>query len=220
MEAMSAASGMRGVSVTVAITIAALAGCAWTGPERADPPAASSAPPLVIPGGPGEQGRTATPGERPATPGGRPSAADVRFAEGMIPHHRQALEMAALVPDRSTDPRLRALAERITAAQEPEIKVLTAWLAELGRRPPEGHGHAEGAYGMATLEQMNRLRAARGAEFDRLFLTLMITHHQGALTMAKEELAGGTDRRMRLMARDVYSGQSIEINRMTSMLGR
>ncbi|PZG56376.1 DUF305 domain-containing protein, partial [Spongiactinospora gelatinilytica] len=89
-----------------------------------------------------------------------------------------------------------------------------------GRAVPAGHGHTRGGmYGMATLEQMNRLRAARGTAFDRLFLRLMITHHQGALTMARAQLDGGTNRRMRLMTRDVISGQTIEISRMRRLLG-
>jgi uncharacterized protein (DUF305 family) len=148
----------------------------------------------------------------------RSTAADVTFAEAMIPHHGQALQMAALAAERTGSRPLLALAERIIVAQRPEIRVMSDWLTGLGRAVPAGHDHLDGRNGMATLDQMNDLRAARGAEFDELFLRFMIAHHQGALTMAEAELKGGADRRMRLMAKDVYSGQSIEIGRMRGLL--
>ncbi|MDX3111718.1 DUF305 domain-containing protein, partial [Nonomuraea angiospora] len=159
------------------------------------------------------------PGERVGqTP--RPTvASDVRFAEAMIPHHRQALEMTSLVNDRTTTETIRAFARQITAAQTPEIKAMTGWLAELGRTAPDDHAHTQAAgYGMATQEELNALRATKGAAFDRLFLQLMTRHHEGAVKMAGEELATGRDQRMRLMAKDVYSGQSIEIARMRKVL--
>lgn len=210
---------LESVTVGVTITLAALiAGCSPAEEDRGIPLTAGSGAPVVLPGGPGEPGRTATPGEHLGESDSRATAADVVFAEAMIPHHRQALEMAALVPDRTTNPRIRAIAERIAASQEPEIRVMTTWLTGLGRTPPDGHDHMGGRYGMATLEQMNQLRAARGEEFDRLFLTLMIAHHEGAVVMAKEEIAKGTDRTMRFMARDIAAGQSVEINRMKRLL--
>ncbi|WP_328816417.1 DUF305 domain-containing protein [Nonomuraea cypriaca] len=147
-------------------------------------------------------------------------ASDVRFAEAMIPHHRQALEMTSLVDDRTTTPAIRLFARQIAAAQNPEIKTMTGWLAELGRTPPAEHEHGGPAagYGMATEAEMNALRAAKGGAFDRLFLRLMTRHHEGAVKMAGEQLAAGRDQRMRLLAKDVYSGQSIEIARMRKVL--
>ncbi|RBQ19159.1 DUF305 domain-containing protein [Spongiactinospora rosea] len=217
---MSARWGTQRVSAAL-VLVSVLAGCS-DGPaeERGAPLTAGSGAPVIVPGEPGGGGRTATPGERLGDSGARTSAADITFAESMIPHHRQALEMAALAPARSADRRLLALAERVTVAQGPEIQALAGWLRGEGRAVPAGHGHTRGGmYGMATLEQMNRLRVARGTAFDRLFLQLMITHHQGAMTMAKAQLDSGTDRRMRLMARDVISGQTIEISRMRRLLG-
>ncbi|MER6512272.1 DUF305 domain-containing protein [Nonomuraea sp. NPDC001636] len=171
--------------------------------------------PVLVPADPGAPARTATPGERVGPSPAPTLAADVRFAEAMIPHHRQALEMTSLVEARTTTPVVRALARSITAAQTPEIRSMTVWLAELGRPAPAGHDHGAAAgYGMATEQQLNALRGAKGAAFDQLFLRLMTRHHQGAVKMAGEELAGGRDYRMRLLARDVYSGQSIEIERM------
>ncbi|WP_230879606.1 DUF305 domain-containing protein [Planomonospora sp. ID67723] len=193
---------------------AVLSGCSESGPEEGAPLVAGTGAPVVIPGDPGDPGRTATPGERLGEPEARVSAADVRFAEGMIPHHRQALEMAALVPERSSSETVRKLAERITAAQRPEIAAMTSWLESVGRAPGEHEDHT------VSQEQMNRLRTARGAAFDELFLTLMIAHHEAALTMAAEELREGTDRAMRATAADVVSGQNIEISRMREILER
>jgi uncharacterized protein (DUF305 family) len=138
----------------------------------------------------------------------------------MIPHHRQALEMTGLVPNRTTSPAIRAVADQIALTQQPEIRIMSDWLTALGRPVPGGHGHSgEGdGYGMATEAQLRALRAARGTAFDRMFLELMIRHHEGAVRMAGEQLAGGRDQRMRLMARDVYAGQSIEITRMRKTL--
>ncbi|MFC5835162.1 DUF305 domain-containing protein [Nonomuraea insulae] len=175
--------------------------------------------PVIVPGSPGAPARTARPGERVGRTPGATVASDVRFAEGMIPHHRQALEMTSLVEARTTTETVRSLARGITAAQTPEIKAMTGWLTELGRRPPAGHTHdQQAAYGMATQEELNALRAARAGAFDRLFLRLMTRHHEGAVKMAGEELAGGHDQRMRMMAKDVYQGQSIEIARMRGVL--
>ncbi|GAA4588686.1 hypothetical protein GCM10023194_40990 [Planotetraspora phitsanulokensis] len=199
------------------ITLALTSGAVLTGCSPADQPTplvVGSQVPVVVPGGPGEPGRTAQPGERIGQSEARAAAADVRFAEMMIPHHRQALEMAALAPDRAAEPLVRAIAQRIESGQGPEIAVMTSWLETLGRAAPDGHDHGEAGYGMATLEEMNRLRAARGAAFDDLFLRLMIRHHGGAITMAGEELGKGQDRAMRKMAQDVMSGQQIEIARM------
>ncbi|MEV0148956.1 MULTISPECIES: DUF305 domain-containing protein [unclassified Nonomuraea] len=197
------------------MAILAVASCAEQ-PER--PAAVGTGAPVIVPGEPGAPDRTAMPGERVGQADREPGAADVRFAEGMIPHHRQALEMTSLVADRTRNPVVRSFAAQIAAAQRPEISVMTAWLTNLGRSVPAGHRHGPEGYGMATLEEMNALRAARDAAFDRLFLRLMIRHHEGALRMAGEQLSGGRDVGMRRMARDVYAGQSIEIARMRKTL--
>lgn len=198
--------------VTLVVNVA---GCTTTG---APPPVvAGSGAPVVVPGAPGDEGRTAKPGERIGAAEAQSTGADVRFAEAMIPHHRQALEMAALAGSRASNRLVLALAERITKGQAPEIAVMTSWLGSLGRAAPDAHGHRV-AYGMATLDEMNHLRTARHAAFDTLFLELMIRHHEGAVTMAGEELRGGTDRAMRRMAQDVVAGQQVEISRMRRIL--
>jgi uncharacterized protein (DUF305 family) len=213
---MSAGLRPRTVFITVLATLA-LAACSQQ-PDRRPSPVGTDAP-VLLPGSPGAPARTAKPGERVGQVPKQAVAADVRFAEAMIPHHRQALEMTSLVDDRTTTPVIRAFARSITAAQTPEINVMTGWLAALGRSAPSGHAHDQAAgYGMASQEELNALRAAKGNAFDRLFLRLMTRHHEGAVKMAGEELAGGRDQRMRLMAKDVYSGQSIEIARMRKAL--
>ncbi|GAA3562509.1 DUF305 domain-containing protein [Nonomuraea rosea] len=201
------------------MTTFALAACSQQPSKPTGPSAIGTEAPVIVPGSPGAEGRTATPGERVGQTPVPTVASDVRFAEAMIPHHRQALEMTSLVEDRTTTESIRSYARSITAAQTPEIKAMTGWLAELGRSAPAQHDHraAEG-YGMATERQLNALRAAKGTVFDRLFLQLMTRHHEGAVKMAGEELATGRDRRMRLLAKDVYSGQSIEIARMRQTL--
>lgn len=192
-----------------------IAGCSSEFSGSSGPSPVGTDAPVIVPGSPGAPARTASPGERIGREPASAVATDVRFAEGMIPHHRQALEMASLVQARTTTRTVRSLARRITATQTPEIRAMTGWLRELGRTPPDTHAHTDAAgYGMATRKELNALRAARGTAFDRLFLRLMTRHHEGALRMADEELAAGVDQRMRLLAKDVYSGQSIEIARM------
>ncbi|MEU8060701.1 DUF305 domain-containing protein [Microbispora bryophytorum] len=187
-----------------------LAACA---PEAA-PPARADAP-VIAPGAPGQ---SESPPVRARAAEG-PVAADVRFAEEMIPHHRQALEMAGLAAARTGDPLVTAVADRVVDGQRPDIAVMESWLRSLGRTPPPAHDHSTGdhgmsGYGMASEEELTRLRTARGRAFDTLFLTLMIRHHEGAVGMAALELRRGRDRAMRAMAQDVVSGQQIEIARM------
>ncbi|MBB2915042.1 uncharacterized protein (DUF305 family) [Streptosporangium becharense] len=193
-------------------SLSLLAGCTATEPEGPAALVAGSGAPVIVPGGPGDAGRTATPGERLGESEAGVTAADVRFAEDMIPHHRQALEMAGLVEARTSSQPVRRLAERITAAQRPEIGAMTAWLRALGRTAGGHEDHT------VSPEQMNELRTARGAAFDRLFLTLMIDHHEAALTMAGRQLREGSDRAMLATAKDVLSGQSTEITRMRRLL--
>lgn len=202
------------------VTVLLISGSAGCGQEPERPAPVGTGAPVIVPQEPGGTGRTATPGERVGRAPAPPTAADVRFAEGMIPHHRQALEMTGLVPNRTTSSAIRAVADQIALAQQPEIRIMSDWLTALGRPVPGGHGHTgeEDGYGMATEAQLRALRAARDTAFDRMFLELMIRHHEGAVRMAGEQLAGGRDQRMRLMARDVYAGQSIEITRMRTTL--
>jgi uncharacterized protein (DUF305 family) len=182
-------------------------------------------PPLVQPGAPGQSSRVIAPGEASGLPQPRFTAADVRFMQGMIGHHAQALEMTALLPSRSTNPDIRLLARRIEVSQSDEIKMMQEWLTERGQAVPGPHAHhAHGAVlmpGMLTPEDMSKLSAATGREFDRLFLEYMIKHHDGALIMVKDLFAqpgAGQESEMFAFASDVDADQRIEIVRMSGML--
>jgi uncharacterized protein (DUF305 family) len=153
------------------------------------------------------------------------NAADVTFAQMMIPHHRQALEMADLAPSRSGSPEVEELAAEIDAAQEPEIRTLTAWLEEWGAPAPDAsggtdHGSMEHGpmAGMMTDADMADLKAATGSGFDRMFLEMMIEHHTGAVQMAETVLAQGENREARALAEEIRSTQAAEIAEMRMLL--
>ena len=144
--------------------------------------APATAAPIIQPGAPGEPPRELTAEEAVEIADTSYSPADVRFMQDMIPHHHQALEMAALVAERTNNRELIDVAGRIEASQGDEIAFMQGWLAERGEAVPDPtahhamHTHHRMA-GMATPEQMAELAASEGRAFDRLFLTLMITHH-------------------------------------------
>ncbi|MEV7855178.1 MULTISPECIES: DUF305 domain-containing protein [unclassified Streptomyces] len=175
-------------------------------------------PSVVAPGRPGEPARTLSAEEAAKAAGDdTPNSADFRYAQMMIQHHAQALELTALVPSRSGSPSVKRLAERITASQKPEIGAMEGWLTHNGgERRTSAHDHSA-MPGMATPAQLKRLREADGPAFDELFLKLMITHHQGAITMATEVLAEGNNVQIEEMAGDVVAQQTVEINRMRTM---
>ncbi|RBY84453.1 DUF305 domain-containing protein [Blastococcus sp. TF02A-30] len=143
--------------------------------------------------------------------------ADVTFAQGMIPHHQQAIEMAQMASERAQDPRVLGLASRIEAAQQPEIETLTGWLKEWGAED-DGMGGMEHGGGMMSEEDMNALMAASGAEFDRLFLEQMIEHHTGAVEMATTEAGEGQNTEALAMANNIRDTQNAEIAEMRQLL--
>ena len=143
----------------------------------------------------------------------------------MIGHHAQALEMAALVYANSTSDDMKLLAKRIEVSQLDEIGMMKTWLTTRKEVLPDEHAHHAGDHalmpGMLTQAEMQRLAAAKGKEFDRLFLEGMIKHHQGALTMVDELFAtprAGQDADIFAFASDVNADQTMEINRMSTML--
>lgn len=176
--------------------------------------------PVLVPGAPGEEPAVVAPGEQGALPNPDMfSPEDVEFVTAMVPHHSQALEMAELAPERAEDARVKAMAERIAAGQGPEIEVMQAWLVKHDLPKADtaaGHGGHQ-MRGMVTGEQMTQLLAAEGEQFDRLFLTRMIAHHEGALEMANR-LGQGTHPVVMDMAKDVSASQSFEIARMQEVL--
>jgi uncharacterized protein (DUF305 family) len=191
--------------------------------------AAGAAPadsPIVQPGAPGEASRELTADEAVAIANSSYSPADVQFMQDMIPHHHQALEMAALVADRTNRQELIDVAGRINASQNDEIEFMQEWLAERGEQVPEPTAHdamhmSHEMAGMATPEQMAELAASQGSDFDRLFLQLMITHHEGAVTMVEELLeqpGAAYDPVLFEFTNEVTNSQSTEIERMNVLL--
>ena len=153
------------------------------------------------------------------------TAADVKFMQGMIHHHAQALDMTALIESRTNLQSMKLLGQRIEISQSDEIKMMQRWLEVRGQEAPGIHDHhAAGATlmpGMLTTEEMDRLAAAKGKDFDRLWLEGMIKHHDGALTMVDELFStpgAGQDSEIFTFASDVLADQKAEINRMGAML--
>jgi len=190
------------------------------------------APPVVVqPGAPGKPTRTLPPSTRAKLPPASP--ADVQFMQGMIMHHGQAIEMTDLMESHTDNKDLRSLGARISRSQSDEIKFMKRWLTGRGEPisapMPEMPGMDMSSHsmalmpGMLTPKQMEALKKAKGEEFDHLFLTGMIQHHNGALIMVKDlfDTAGaGQDAELFNFATDVDSGQRAEIRIMQSMLGK
>lgn len=158
--------------------------------------------------------------QQPATGGPSFTDADVHFMSGMISHHQQAVVMGAWATDavHGASPPVRALSARIVVGQTDEIAALTRWLRERGQAASD---HTMMMPGMLTVEQLSSLDAARGTDFDRLFLTFMIQHHQGALTMVDQLLAAqgaAQDGLVFRFAADVHADQTTEIEFMRRML--
>lgn len=151
------------------------------------------------------------------------NAADITFAQEMVPHHEQAVEMAQMVPARSSNSDVIALANRIEAAQEPEIGTLTGWLEDWGVDTGDdgmaGMDHSgSGMSGMMSDEDMSALNEATGVEFDRMWLEMMLEHHTGAVGMAQTEISDGEDTDAIALAEDIKSSQSAEIAEMEQLL--
>ena len=146
--------------------------------------------------------------------------ADVTFLQMMIPHHEQAVDMAELAQTQAADPEVIDLAGQIAAAQQPEIDQMTALLEEWGQ-PVEMEGHdGMSMGGMATEEQMAELETAQGADFDKLFVDLMIAHHEGAVTMAEEHHAEGQNADAAAIADAVIETQTAEIATLQEIKAR
>jgi uncharacterized protein (DUF305 family) len=150
------------------------------------------------------------------------NADDIAFATNMIPHHQQAVDLSALVPDRSTNSEIAALAKQISAAQQPEIQTLKVFLVQWNENPNtnSGHaGHGNTMAGMVDEATMTRLESLNGEEFDKLWLQSMISHHQGAIEMAKAEVANGDNVDAKALANNIIATQEAEIGQMKQMLG-
>ncbi len=153
--------------------------------------------------------------------------ADVNFAQQMIPHHQQAVEMAELAADRAANDEVRQLAEDVEAAQGPEIETMTGWLQAWEQEVPSGsmdhgdmgHGDMDGGMaGMMTEEDMSALADAKGNEFDQMWLKMMVAHHEGAIAMARTEQANGQNPDAIALAKQIAADQEAEIDQMRQLL--
>ena len=182
--------------------------------------------PIIQPGAPGQSDRQLTAEEAIDIAETSYSPDDVLFMQDMIPHHNQAVQMAALVKDRTNNPELVDVAGRIDASQADEIEFMQDWLKTRGEKVPDPTAHhamhtTHEMAGMATPEQMAELATLEGTDFDRMFLTLMIAHHEGAVEMVKDLLkqpGSVYDPVLFQFVGDVTNDQTAEIERMNAML--
>jgi uncharacterized protein (DUF305 family) len=162
-------------------------------------------------------------GEDPAP--GAFNDTDVMFAQMMIPHHEQALEMSKLADGRASDAEIKTLAAEIEKAQDPEIQTMKSWLKAWGKPESAGENmpgmdHGSGMSGMMSDEDMKKLEAAKGTEFDRMFAEMMIEHHKGAITMAEDEQKNGRNATAKKLAADVVKTQAAEVEKFEKILDR
>lgn len=184
-----------------------------------------SSVPVLQPGAPGESTKVLSSAAAAALPAPTFTDADVKFMQGMLHHHAQAIDMVELLKTRTNDAGMKMLAKRIEVSQNDEIGMMRRWLAARGQQVPGPHAHHEpGAPmmpGMLTADEMAKLAAAKGTAFDRLFLEGMIKHHNGALTMVETLFASaGAAQESEIFgfAADVDADQRMEIDRMAAML--
>lgn len=213
-------------------------------PSPAPLPAPDDGPRVVQPGAPGEATREWDGTGLGEVEGAAWTEADVAFMQGMIHHHAQALEMTALIDERTDTEAIRQMGLRMEISQGDEIALMARWLEERGRRVPDwramptmptghsgsgmdhaamDHGAGPAMPGMLTPDQMRALEGARGPEFDRLFLEFMIQHHEGAIVMVRELFSApgaGQESRVFQFASEVDADQTIEIRRMRQLLAR
>ncbi|WP_327399686.1 DUF305 domain-containing protein [Streptomyces sp. NBC_01288] len=169
-------------------------------------------------------------GTASATATGGHNAADVSFSKEMIQHHRQAVEMAGLAAGHASSAQVKSLATKIEGAQAPEIRTMSGWLTSWGEQVPKdmsgmdsGMNHdmsSSATPGMMSDADMGKLEKASGADFDTMFLTMMVEHHEGAVDMAKTEKADGSYAPATELAAGVITAQSAEIKQMDKMLGK
>lgn len=242
MRLLILSSFVPGALLTVALT--GCAGSPSSGSGASAPePASTSGPRVVQAGAPGEASRAYEGGDLTELEGAEYTEADVAFMQGMIHHHAQALEMTALIPDRTDTDAIHQMGLRMEISQADEIAIMERWLSDRGeevpvwRRPAMQHegmehtGMDHGAMdhgamghqmpGMLTPEQMAQLEAARGRDFDRLFLELMIQHHLGALSMVRDlynSPGAAQESTVYKFASEVDADQDIEIRRMRQLL--
>ncbi|WP_127354604.1 DUF305 domain-containing protein [Actinacidiphila soli] len=162
-----------------------------------------------------------TPSASASASAGAHNAQDVAFAQQMITHHRQAIEMADLAATRASSSEVKSLATTIKGAQDPEIKTMSGWLTSWGAAVPQdmkGMDMSSGMPGAMSTADMTKLDKASGTMFDTMFLQMMVQHHQGAVTMAKTEQSKGEYGPVKTLAASIITAQTAEINQMNALL--
>ena len=199
---------LKGAGALVAVAVAAgVGGCSSSGSDQSP----SSAAPSSAPSSAEAHGDAH---------GGAHGDADVMFAQHMIPHHKQAVEMSdVLLSKQGVDPRVLDLAKQIKAAQGPEIEQMQGWLQQWGDPPPMNHADMPEMQGMVSEEDMTALKNAQGVQAAKLFLNHMIAHHEGAIAMAQDEIKDGRFPAAVAMARSIVTAQQQEIDTMRGILG-
>jgi len=211
----------------VLMSVMGLGACQSAPDQPAD--GGAQAPAIVQPGAPGQA--SAVVSNVPDFQDNHFTDDDVKFMQGMIHHHNQALLMVAMIPTHTSSPELIAMGQKIQLSQSGEIQAMTEWLTSRKQEVPmimadgsahTGHGDMAPMPGMLTPEQMTALDNARGAMFDELFLTGMIQHHKGALTMVADlrRAGGGNEPNIGHFLSGVDNDQRMEIVRMYGLLGR
>lgn len=215
----------QGAAAAIVLSLAAATACKTTG-------SGSSQTPIVQPGAPGQSSQTVAAAKASDLSKVQATEADITFMQGMIHHHAQALDMVALLEKNTASADMRKLGERIKISQRDEIGMMQRWLRARGQDAPDPHAmHMPGMLGMdhdmvmmpgmLTQQEMEHLATLKGVEFDRAFLTGMIKHHGGAITMVHELFAApgaGQESIIFAFASDVEADQQMEIDRMNNML--
>jgi uncharacterized protein (DUF305 family) len=150
--------------------------------------------------------------------------ADAAFAQMMIPHHQQAVEMATLADTRASDAEIKKIAAQIKAAQTPEITTMTGWLTSRGMPTRQAGGHnmpgMGGMPGVASEAEMAQLKASTGVDFDRMFARMMIAHHNGAIQMCRDIKSSGSSGEVQTFATTIEQAQSAEVANLQAILDR
>ncbi|MFF4694181.1 DUF305 domain-containing protein [Streptomyces chattanoogensis] len=176
----------------------------------------------------GSHSATASPGSSESSAKGAFNDADVKFAQMMIPHHQQAVEMAELSGSRAADKEIKELSAAIERAQGPEIKTLQGWLKAWGKPESMDHGmpgmhHGSGGSGMSGImseKDMADLKASKGTAYDKKFAAMMTEHHNGAISMAEDEQKNGRNADAKKLAGAIIKGQTAEVGKFRKLLGR
>lgn len=205
--------------VLLGVLAVLLVGCGGSKPAAESSTTPAQGGKVIQPGAPGEASKEVVATPIPEGFGVKP--ADITFMRDMIHHHQQAVTMAEWVPERTQSTSLKLMAERMAVSQQDEMAQMQAWLERRGQDPNDHSAHENKLMpGMLTEAEMDKLEAAKGKAFDRLFLRGMTQHHQGALTMVQDlvDQGGGVETEIEQFIFHVDSDQNIEIQRMQSML--